>query len=495
MNNLFSAFGIDEQELQALEKKPAEKKDKKKEKKKDVLKYKLPIQFCGGHLRKVFTDEKETAWSEDTLKTKIRSTFRELAGIYFKLVVLNVEEKSENIHTYVRPEILYSEFKHEEKLEFPLEVVAGEAALWVDTKISLEEIQKLWVQEHPEYAGCKFQYDEKQKLLIPFMESNAPHGKSYPLPVTVGYLNIKETYSEEEFDVPEVTAEDIRKKFSERYPEFDQCSFTFQKGENLLFPILEKEDSDKNKNISLPVEIKAGGFSILIQPEDIHGKESATLEEIRKVLEATYPEYSDERTEMLYDKRHFVIPILKSSRKGIIIFSNDPQWRHEIRKDKNREKWRIETTPFGIFRQNITTGGPLRFKLTVPKIPWELVAETVSMFKRNPVHEYAVQIFFDRGTGAYEIYEPEQSVSPSSVIFKRSRDKEQEKVLVMDIHSHGRFNAFFSEVDNRDEKGVRLYMVIGNLDRKNQTYALRAGMAGFFCTLSLSDIFTQEFIA
>ena len=36
-------------------------------------------------------------WSEDTLKKNIRSTFRELAGIFFKISVMNVEEKEEGI--------------------------------------------------------------------------------------------------------------------------------------------------------------------------------------------------------------------------------------------------------------------------------------------------------------------------------------------------------------------------------------------------------------
>ena len=195
---------------------------------------------------------------------------------------------------------------------------------------------------------------------------------------------------------------------------------------------------------------------------------------------------------MLYDKRHFVVPILKSSRKGLQIFSNDPEWRHEIKRDINREKWRVETTPFGIFRRNISAGGAVRFEMTAPKIPWELVAETERIFKRNPVHEYAVQIFFDRKTRGYEIYEPEQQTTPGTVVFCRNMKKEREKVLVMDIHSHGRFNAFFSGVDNNDEKGIRLYMVIGNLDQREHTYALRAGMAGFFGTLSLPQIFVQE---
>lgn len=491
MNDLFSAFGIDEEELQGMEKKPAAKKEKKKKEKAAAPKYKLPVQFCGGHLRKVFTDGNETAWSEEKLKGEIQHAFRELAGLYFKLSVLDVKEGSGDISTYIKPEILYSEFTQDEKLDFPLEVIAGEKTLWADTKISLDEIRRLWVQEHPEYEGCRFQYDERQKLLIPFMDHSAPRGKSYTLPVTVGYLDIQETYREEDFGAAEVTMETLRDKYSEKYPEFSKCGFAYQESMNLLFPVPEKEGAGGDTNISIPVELKAGGFSFLIQPEDFHGRSSATLDEIREVLEATYPEYSKERTEMLYDKRHFVIPVLKSSRKGVQICSNDPEWRHEIKRDKNREKWRIETTPFGIFRRNISAGGAVSFEMTAPRIPWELIAETERMFKRNPANEYAVQIFFDRKTRAYEIYEPEQQTAPNTVVFRRNMKKEREKVLVMDIHSHGRFNAFFSGVDNSDEKGIRLYMVIGNLDRREHTYALRAGMAGAFGTLSLSQVFIR----
>ena len=220
VNSGRGTVGIDEKELQGLEKKPAAKKEKKKKEKKTAAKYKLPIQFCGGHLRRVFTDVNETAWSEEKLKSEIRRTFRELAGLYFKLHVLDVKEGSEEIGTYVKPEILYSAFTQDEKLDFPLEVVAGEKTLWADTKLSLDEIRRLWIQEHPEYEGCKFQYDEKQKLLIPFMDQSAPRGKAYTLPVTVGYLDIRETYQAEDFETAEVTMEALREKYSEKYPEF-----------------------------------------------------------------------------------------------------------------------------------------------------------------------------------------------------------------------------------------------------------------------------------
>ena len=89
------------------------------------------------------------------------------------------------------------------------------------------------------------------------------------------------------------------------------------------------------------------------------------------------------------------------------------------------------------------------------------------------------------------VYEPEQRVTGSSVEFKRDVLMEQKYVLVMDVHSHGVHPAFFSRIDDDDEKGIRLYMVFGNMDRQVPTYALRVGVAGIFGELSVEDIFER----
>ena len=60
---------------------------------------------------------------------------------------------------------------------------------------------------------------------------------------------------------------------------------------------------------------------------------------------------------------------------------------------------------------------------------------------------------------------------------------------MMDIHSHASFSAFFSGTDNRDELGIRLYMVIGNLDKEIHSVAFRAGLAGNFGKVSVEDVF------
>lgn len=486
--DLFDIFGITEEELKD-EKKPAPK-PKKKEKKSGV-KYKLPISFCAGHLRYVFRDESTDFWSEDMLKKNIRGTFRELSGIFFKISVLNVSKKAEGIATYLRPEITYKEFKEEDKLEFPLEVVSGEESLWMDTRISLEEIRALWVEAHPEFKGCKFQYDERQKLLIPFMEKNAPGGKKYTFPVTVGYLGIRETYTEDDFSVQEVTETELQEKFVQSYPEFSGCGFAYIEEQNHLFPILKSGQKEKDDMIAIPVEIRASGFSITVNPEDVQGKNSATLEEIRRLLEKTYPEYTKDRTDMQYDKRHFIVPVLISSRKGMEIRSTDPDWKHEIVEDEYHDKWRVEITPFGVFRCNTSKRSHACFQLTAHKIPRQILDKILRIFKKTPEYEHAVQIFYDASRRSYIIYEPKQYVTGSSVEFKRDMLLEQKYVLVMDVHSHGVHPAFFSRVDDDDEKGIRLYMVLGNMNRKVPTYALRVGIAGIFGKLSVEDVFER----
>lgn len=53
------------------------------------------------------------------------------------------------------------------------------------------------------------------------------------------------------------------------------------------------------------------------------------------MVEKIYPEYSKERTEMLYDEeKKFVIPILKSSRKGLIVHNTRTAWEHIEEFDK-----------------------------------------------------------------------------------------------------------------------------------------------------------------
>lgn len=60
---------------------------------------------------------------------------------------------------------------------------------------------------------------------------------------------------------------------------------------------------------------------------------------------------------------------------------------------------------------------------------------------------------------------------------------------VVDIHSHGSMGAFFSNTDNQDEQGLRLYMVVGKLDTLFPEVRLRVGVYGYFRDIQLEEVF------
>lgn len=492
MNDLLAAFGIGNGDFEKDKEKKREKKTEKKPKKETGRSYSLPIRFSAGHLQHLFQSESEEKWSERKLKDEIGERFRELKGVYYQIVPVKVQGDSENEEkdSVVTAHIAYTELEKIDELEFPVEIVAGTEVLPISEAETVADIQKSWVSAHPEYAGCKFHYVSAERILIPYLEPNAVDGKVYTFPVTVGYLDIKETYETDDFESETVIADVLRSRYIAKYPEFTDCKFAYQEEMNLLFPLITaKQESVENKRIALPVEVRAGGFQLLVQPEDINGKQDASLEEIRKVLENIYPEYAKERTEMVYDKHHFIVPILKSSRKGLLIRSTDSSWNHEEFTDIHGHKWRRETTPFGYFEANLTLHTQVDFKWRLPKIPISFARKAIECFEKDPAKEYAVQIFYDCETRQYELYNPKQYTTAASVIFQRNWQQEKEKVLVMDIHSHGHYPAFFSLTDDEDEKGIRLYMVVGGLHLPVHSYAVRAGMTGIFRNLNLEDVF------
>ena len=406
-----------------------------------------------------------------------------------------VEKICQSRGCWVKLDIHYQEVKKDQTIAFPVTVKVGKYQLEIKEEVSLEEICAAWVEEYPEYAGCHFCYDERNGLLFPYMPGNAEiKGKKYSLPVQIGYLDQKETYTGADFgdaELEHVTLEEIRKVYGKKHPEYENGIFVYNAEMNLLFPVLEFKKNMGNEQVSLPVLVRGSGFTMMIGKEDLKNADSATLDEIRTVVEHVYPEFSKERTEMVYDERHFVVPMLKGSRKGVQIINERKNQGFYVVQGRDGFIHRIEQMPYGCFdcRED---GSDVDFRMTEKKIPCEILLDVVAFFKRNPRKEAAAQIFYDVTAGRYEAYYPEQRVTSVSVEFVRNHDMENDKVLVMDIHSHGTMNAFFSSIDDDDEKGTRLFMVFGNLDKKEITHKLRAGIAGSYKMLKLRDVFEME---
>lgn len=58
-----------------------------------------------------------------------------------------------------------------------------------------------------------------------------------------------------------------------------------------------------------------------------------------------------------------------------------------------------------------------------------------------------------------------------------------------DLHSHCALPAFFSHTDDSDEQGFRWYMVIGDVWKPRPTFAIRVGVHGYHCGVSITTLF------
>ena len=408
----------------------------------------------------------------------------------------NKEAKEDNIPSkgcWIKLDISYEPIAEDQEITLPVTVKVGNVTMnFKEAVDSLAAIREEWVAVHPEYEGCLFHYDDKQRFLIPFMRGESEIiGKKYSLPVKVGYLDNMVVYEAHDFgndSLESVTQGQIRKLYAVQHPEYENAIFSYIDEMNCLFPIMNFKKTDSKDKYSLPVNLRGSGFVLDLEPSDLNGKTEVTLEEVRVVLEEFYPEFSKERTEMIYDERGFIIPVLKGSKKGITITSTRRNQNLFMVQGRDGYRYRIEQMPYGHFECR-EDGTEADFHLSAQKIPGGLLCEIYWFFRKNPCKEAAAQIFYDDKTGMYELYFPKQRSNMCHVVFDRDMALEEEKVLVMDIHSHGRMDAFFSSVDNHDEKGTRLFLVLGKIDSTKPACKLRAGIAGHYKELAITDVF------
>ncbi|MFB0559505.1 MAG: hypothetical protein ACETVS_03115 [Dehalococcoidales bacterium] len=121
-----------------------------------------------------------------------------------------------------------------------------------------------------------------------------------------------------------------------------------------------------------------------------------------------------------------------------------------------------------------------RIELLHGKIPGHLYDLSLSMLIASSDRERYLAVTWE---GEYRLRIPTQERSGASVKYEALPSP------VLDIHSHGSMKAFFSGDDNRDEQGLRLYMVVGMLDTLLPEVELRLGVYGYFATLSIDEVF------
>jgi PRTRC genetic system protein A len=115
------------------------------------------------------------------------------------------------------------------------------------------------------------------------------------------------------------------------------------------------------------------------------------------------------------------------------------------------------------------------------KIPLYFLNMALSILCIKPDIEQYMAVTWQ---GNYSLTVPSQSQTAVSVTYETLPG------TVLDIHSHvGGVPAHFSGIDNRDEQGLCLYAVVGDLHNLWPTIELRLGVYGYFMPLEREDIF------
>lgn len=134
------------------------------------------------------------------------------------------------------------------------------------------------------------------------------------------------------------------------------------------------------------------------------------------------------------------------------------------------------------------------FTPALPRIPVEILLEALAFFRHfiryGSGKEALLNIYWDKEAQAFLADAPEQVVSRFSVKSKISGKFADERYIhYMDIHSHNTMKAFFSAVDDHDEKATRLYTVVGRLDQPVPEIRTRISNGGKFMDIDPSHVF------
>ena len=113
-------------------------------------------------------------------------------------------------------------------------------------------------------------------------------------------------------------------------------------------------------------------------------------------------------------------------------------------------------------------------------IPAHLLELGLRWFKTTPDSERFFAIRWDGS--CYGLVVPKQEGTATSLKYRPPAR------VVAEFHSHGSSRAFFSETDDGDEQGFRIYGVVGRLDTDRPEISLRVGIYGHFAPVHWSQV-------
>lgn len=133
-------------------------------------------------------------------------------------------------------------------------------------------------------------------------------------------------------------------------------------------------------------------------------------------------------------------------------------------------------------------------KRKLPKIPKYLLWEIYQRFKKVCPSELLVNICYNEESKKYYLVEPPQDTAISSVSYQKIDDVINDigDVVVMEMHSHGKANAYFSQTDDEDELATGFYGVMGKVNTSSPELKIRYSCGGQYREIDYRRVFSAN---
>lgn len=119
--------------------------------------------------------------------------------------------------------------------------------------------------------------------------------------------------------------------------------------------------------------------------------------------------------------------------------------------------------------------------LKIPRIPASFLEAVLASARRHLPYEAMYQLLYRDKT--WRCVMPPAEAKVHSLAFQDDPD------AVVDLHSHASLGAFFSQTDDQDEQGFRIYAVIGKVDTDKPVIKVRVGVYGHHCEIDPLIVF------
>lgn len=126
------------------------------------------------------------------------------------------------------------------------------------------------------------------------------------------------------------------------------------------------------------------------------------------------------------------------------------------------------------------------FQMEYPRVPMEITKLMLLLSEEAGENEILFHLSFQ--TGHWHLEVPAQIATPTSVTPLKSSLDSSYEIALIEVHSHANMSSEFSETDNREETGFRIFAVLGKLKSQPEINA-RIGIYSHFYSLPASWVF------